>query len=132
MAKIGIDLGTCNSIVFLKGKGIALSEPTVVAVSIGENRVLAVGKEAKDMMGKTPDEIEYARDRRHDGQGGDVVVNLPGLGKVAGEKKQQRTEHDTQAAVSHVPRGQSTLGLFVSPAIPSVHRITSRSTTTRP
>lgn len=57
MAKIGIDLGTCNSIVFLKGRGIALSEPTVVAVSVGENRVLAVGKEAKEMIGRTPDSI---------------------------------------------------------------------------
>jgi rod shape-determining protein MreB len=44
MAKIGIDLGTCNSIVFIKGKGIVLSEPTVVAVSVGENKVLAIGK----------------------------------------------------------------------------------------
>jgi rod shape-determining protein MreB len=57
MAKIGIDLGTCNSIVFLKGKGIVLSEPTVVAVSVGENKVLAIGKEAKEMIGRTPDSI---------------------------------------------------------------------------
>ena len=57
MAKIGIDLGTCNSIVFLKGKGIVLTEPTVVAVSIEENKVLAIGKEAKEMIGKTPDTI---------------------------------------------------------------------------
>jgi len=57
MAKIGIDLGTCNSLVFLKGKGIVLAEPTVVAVSVEENRVLAIGKEAKEMIGKTPDSI---------------------------------------------------------------------------
>lgn len=57
MAKIGIDLGTCNSIVFLKGKGVSLSEPTVVAVSVGENKVLAIGKEAKEMIGRTPDSI---------------------------------------------------------------------------
>lgn len=57
MAKIGIDLGTCNSIVFVKGKGIVLSEPTVVAVSVGENKILAVGKEAKEMIGRTPDSI---------------------------------------------------------------------------
>ena len=57
MAKIGIDLGTCNSIVFLKGKGVVLSEPTVVAVSVGENKILAIGKEAKEMIGRTPDTI---------------------------------------------------------------------------
>ena len=57
MARIGIDLGTCNSIVFLQGKGVVLSEPTVVAVSQEENRVLAIGKEAKEMIGRTPDTI---------------------------------------------------------------------------
>lgn len=57
MVKIGIDLGTCNSIVFVKGKGIVLNEPTVVAVSVEENKVLAIGKEAKEMIGKTPDTI---------------------------------------------------------------------------
>ncbi len=57
MVKIGIDLGTCNSIVFVRGKGIVLNEPTVVAVSVEENRVLAIGKEAKEMIGKTPDTI---------------------------------------------------------------------------
>lgn len=57
MAKIGIDLGTCNSVVFVKGRGIVLTEPTVVAVSVGENRILAIGKEAKEMLGRTPDTI---------------------------------------------------------------------------
>lgn len=64
MSKIGIDLGTCNSIVFLKGKGIVLSEPTVVAVSVGENRVLAIGQEAKEMIGRTPDSIVAYRPLR--------------------------------------------------------------------
>jgi len=62
--KIGIDLGTCNSIVFVKGKGIVLSEPTVVAVSQEENRVLAIGKEAKEMLGRTPDTIVAYRPLR--------------------------------------------------------------------
>jgi len=57
MAKVGIDLGTCNSVVFIKGKGIVLYEPTVVAVSREENKILAIGKEAKNMIGKTPDTI---------------------------------------------------------------------------
>ncbi|MCD6094656.1 rod shape-determining protein [bacterium] len=64
MAKIGIDLGTCNSLVFLKGKGIVLAEPTVVAVSVEENKVLAIGKEAKEMIGKTPDTIVAYRPLR--------------------------------------------------------------------
>jgi rod shape-determining protein MreB and related proteins len=59
--KIGIDLGTCNSIVFLPGKGPVLNEPSVVAVGISENRVLAVGKEAKEMTGRTPDTIKVYR-----------------------------------------------------------------------
>ena len=59
--KIGIDLGTCNSIVFQKGKGIVMSEPTVVAVSLEENKVLAIGGEAKEMIGRTPDTITAYR-----------------------------------------------------------------------
>ncbi|PIP87328.1 rod shape-determining protein [Candidatus Campbellbacteria bacterium CG22_combo_CG10-13_8_21_14_all_36_13] len=55
--KLGIDLGTANTLVFVPGKGIVLNEPSVVAVSINDNRILAVGLEAKDMVGKTPDDI---------------------------------------------------------------------------
>lgn len=55
--KIGIDLGTCNSIVFTPQKGVVLSEPSVVAVTLTENKILAVGKEAKEMTGRTPDTI---------------------------------------------------------------------------
>lgn len=64
MSKIGIDLGTCNSLIFVKGKGILLAEPTVVAVSAQENRVLAIGKEAKEMLGRTPDTIVAYRPLR--------------------------------------------------------------------
>ncbi len=59
--KIGIDLGTCNSLVFLPGKGVVLQEPSVVAVSLDENRILAVGEEAKEMTGRTPDTIRVYR-----------------------------------------------------------------------
>ncbi|MFH0803767.1 MAG: rod shape-determining protein [Candidatus Tagabacteria bacterium] len=55
--KLGIDLGTANSLVFLPGRGIVLNEPSVVAVLVPENKVLAVGNEAKVMIGKTPDTI---------------------------------------------------------------------------
>lgn len=59
--KIAIDLGTCNSLVAVPKKGIVLNEPSVVAVSKIENRILAVGKEAKSMIGRTPDTIRVYR-----------------------------------------------------------------------
>ena len=59
--KIGIDLGTKNSLVFIPNKGVVLNEPSVVAVSLSENKILAVGKEAKEMIGRTPDTIEVFR-----------------------------------------------------------------------
>jgi rod shape-determining protein MreB len=55
--KLGIDLGTANTLVFLPGKGIVLNEPSVVAISEQDNRILAVGLEAKEMIGRTPDTI---------------------------------------------------------------------------
>ncbi|OHA34501.1 MAG: rod shape-determining protein [Candidatus Taylorbacteria bacterium RIFCSPLOWO2_01_FULL_45_15b] len=55
--KLGIDLGTANTLVFLPGKGIVLNEPSVVAVSQQDNKILAVGLEAKNMIGKTPENI---------------------------------------------------------------------------
>jgi len=61
---IGIDLGTCNTLVHLKGKGIVLSEPSVVAVERGTKRVVAVGTEAKKMLWKTPGDIIAIRPMR--------------------------------------------------------------------
>lgn len=57
VTKIGIDLGTANTLVFIPGKGIVLNEPSVVAVDQQTNRVVAVGAEAKQMIGRTPDNI---------------------------------------------------------------------------
>ncbi|MFA5080325.1 MAG: rod shape-determining protein [Candidatus Paceibacterota bacterium] len=62
--KIGIDLGTKNSLVFIPNKGIVLNEPSVVAVSLVENKVMAVGHEAKEMIGRTPDTIKVYRPLR--------------------------------------------------------------------
>ena len=59
--KIGIDLGTANSLVFVPSKGVVLQEPSVVAVSLDENKILAVGREAKEMIGRTPDTIKVYR-----------------------------------------------------------------------
>lgn len=55
--KLGIDLGTANTLVYLPNKGIVLNEPSVVAVSEQDNAILAIGIEAKEMIGKTPESI---------------------------------------------------------------------------
>jgi len=57
VTKIGIDLGTANTLVYIPGKGIVLNEPSVVAVDQQTNRIMAVGLEAKQMIGRTPDNI---------------------------------------------------------------------------
>lgn len=62
--KLGIDLGTANVLVFVAGKGIVLNEPSVVAVSEQDNKILAVGLEAKQMIGKTPESIVAYRPMR--------------------------------------------------------------------
>jgi rod shape-determining protein MreB len=58
---IGIDLGTANSLVYVKDRGIVLREPSVVAIQAGTNNVLAVGEEAKRMLGRTPGNIVAIR-----------------------------------------------------------------------
>lgn len=58
---IGIDLGTANTLIYMKGKGIVLREPSVVAVDVKNERVLAVGNEAKQMIGRTPGSIVAIR-----------------------------------------------------------------------
>ena len=59
--KIGIDLGTANTLVYLPKKGVVVNEPTVVAVSLDDNRIIAVGSRAKEMLGKAPDIIAVYR-----------------------------------------------------------------------
>ncbi|MBI2039887.1 rod shape-determining protein [Candidatus Microgenomates bacterium] len=71
--RVGIDLGTANSLVYLAGQGIVLNEPTVVAVTTDDNRVLAVGNEAKEMLGRTPGNITASRPMR-DGVIADYVI----------------------------------------------------------
>jgi len=62
--KIGIDLGTANTLVFVPGEGVVVNEPSVVAVSVDDNTVLAVGNEARDMIGRTPETIVAYRPLR--------------------------------------------------------------------
>jgi rod shape-determining protein MreB len=63
--KLGIDLGTANSVVFVQGEGIVLIEPTVVAIDVNTFTVIAVGKKAKKMIGKTPENIIAKRPLRN-------------------------------------------------------------------
>ena len=58
---IGIDLGTANVLVTIKGKGVVLNEPSVIAINSATEEVLATGYEAKEMLGRTPETIEAVR-----------------------------------------------------------------------
>jgi rod shape-determining protein MreB len=71
--QIGVDLGTVNVMVYVKGKGIVLREPSMVAISANENKIVAVGEEARSMLGRTPETIEVMRPMR-DGVIADYVV----------------------------------------------------------
>src|SRR5665647_1643659 len=70
--KIGIDLGTANIIVYVKGHGIVMQEPSVVAVD-DQNHIVAVGEEAREMIGRTPGNIQAIRPMR-DGVIADYVI----------------------------------------------------------
>lgn len=70
---IGIDLGTVNVLVYERGRGIVLQEPSLVAISVNDNRIIAVGEEALAMYGRAPDTIEVVRPMR-DGVIADYVV----------------------------------------------------------
>jgi len=59
--KLGIDLGTTYSLVYIPGRGIVINEPSVVAISLIDKKVMAVGEEAKEMIGRTPDTIVALR-----------------------------------------------------------------------
>ena len=62
--RIGIDLGTANTLVYVQGRGIVLNEPTVVAYSLEDKRILTVGNDAKQMLGRTPGSIIASRPMR--------------------------------------------------------------------
>jgi rod shape-determining protein MreB and related proteins len=62
--QIGIDLGTVNVIVYVRGKGLVLNEPSVVAISLTDERILAIGDEAYAMLGRAPETIEVSRPMR--------------------------------------------------------------------
>jgi len=74
---IGIDLGTCNTLIYIAGKGILINEPSVVAVEKGTNKVMAVGTDAKRMLFKTPGSIHAIRPMR-----GGVIADLESTEKM--------------------------------------------------
>ena len=62
--RIGIDLGTANVLVYERGRGVVLNEPSVVALAVRENRLVAVGNEARGMLGRAPEGISIIRPMR--------------------------------------------------------------------
>ncbi len=93
--RIGIDLGTANILVYLGGEGVVLNEPTVVAVRADDNKVVAVGAEAKEMLGRTPGNIVATRPLK-DGVIADYVITQSMLAyfidKVAGRSRFMKPE----------------------------------------
>lgn len=103
---IGIDLGTANCLVNVKGKGIVLNEPSVVAITEGTKEILAVGEEAKRMLGRTPGNIRAIRPMR-DG----VIADF--------EITEEMLRYFIQKARLSVPRSRRFLAPRVLVAVPS-------------
>ncbi|MDP4038583.1 MAG: rod shape-determining protein [bacterium] len=93
--RIAVDLGTANVLVYVPKKGIVANEPSVVAISVDDNRILAIGNEAKEMLGRTPDIITASRPLR-DGVIADYRITQAMLkhfiSKVAGSFRVSRPE----------------------------------------
>ncbi len=103
--KLGIDLGTANTLVYLPGKGVVLCEPSVVAISEVDNTILAVGTEAKEMLGRTPDFIRAYRPMR-DGVIADYRVTEVMLRYYIGKALGKYTVFKPEVMIS-VPAGVS-------------------------
>ena len=103
---IGIDLGTANCLVFVRGKGIVLNEPSVVAIAAGTRDVLAVGCDAKRMLGRTPGNIKAVRPMK-DG----VIADF--------EITEDMLRYFIQKARSYVKRSRCFLSPRVLIAVPS-------------
>lgn len=101
--KLGIDLGTANTLVFVPGKGIVLNEPSVVAVSEIDKRILAVGNDAKVMIGRTPGEIVAYRPLK-DGVIADYRVTQAMLRYFIGKSMSQFSLFKPEVMIS-VPAG---------------------------
>src|SRR2546421_10650972 len=105
---LAIDLGTANTLVYVRGRGIAVSEPSVVAQHPGSGRVLAVGDEAKRMIGRTPATITASRPLRH-GVIADLEVTEAMLRQFIGRVHRGRLTHPR--VVMCGPSGLTGVGL---------------------
>ena len=101
--KIGIDLGTANVIVYVKGKGIVITEPSVVAVG-EDNRIIAVGEEAREMIGRTPGNIQAIRPMK-DGVIADYVITEAMLRFFIGKATKGRIGFSRPEVMISVPAG---------------------------
>ena len=110
---IGIDLGTSNTLVYVKGKGITVREPSVVAIHKKTKEVLAVGTEAKKMLGKTPDIIQAIRPLR-DGVISDFYVTEKMISHFI------KQVHQNPSKVPKIPRPRAVIG--VPSGVTSVER----------
>ena len=104
---MAIDLGTANTLVYVKGKGIVLNEPSVVAIvnDKGKNTVLAVGEDAKQMLGRTPGSIQAIRPLR-DGVIADFIVTEEMI-KHFIKKVHQRSAFANPRIIICVPTGST-------------------------
>jgi rod shape-determining protein MreB len=110
---IGIDLGTANTLVYVKGKGIVIREPSVVAIHKKTKEVLAVGKEAKRMLGKTPQTIQAIRPLR-DGVISDFYVTEKMISYFI------KAVHESPSKMPKIPRPRAIVG--VPSGVTSVER----------
>ncbi len=101
--KIGIDLGTANVLVYVQGKGIVIQEPSVVAVS-DDNRIVAVGDEAREMIGRTPGNIQAIRPMK-DGVIADYVITEAMLKFFIGKATKGRIGFSRPEVMISVPAG---------------------------
>jgi len=101
--KIGIDLGTANVLVYVKGRGIVISEPSVVAVS-DENRIVAVGEQAREMIGRTPAHIRAIRPMK-DGVIADYVITEAMLSYFIAKVRKGRVGFSRPEVMISVPAG---------------------------
>ena len=120
---IGIDLGTASILVNIKGKGVVLKEPSVVAIDRDTNKIMAIGEEARLMIGRTPGNIVAVRPLRQ-GVISDYTITEKMLkyfiSKAVG-KKTLRTEIDTMAGSEHMVPAQATVIILgISPSLPQL------------
>ena len=101
--EIGIDLGTANTLVYLKGKGIVVNEPSVVAVNQKTGQVVAVGSSARDMLGRTPAHISAVRPLV-EGVISDFEVTEELLSYLIGKAQQEKTTFGPRVVIG-VPSG---------------------------